>query len=174
MGRIIAGSLLACGLLLVSGLVARADTACADARSRQFDFWVGDWEVYDAASDRFVGSNSINPILDGCVLQENWRGRSGSAGTSLNFFDTDRQNWRQFWVWREGATLELAGGFRDDRMVLVGDAIASDGKPHRNRITWFANADGTVRQLWEISTDDGSTWRVEFDGIYRRKGADRD
>jgi hypothetical protein len=25
-----------------------------------------------------------------------------------------------------------------------------------------------VRQLWETSTDDGKTWTVAFDGIYRR------
>ena len=38
-----------------------------------------------------------------------------------------------------------------------------------NRITWTPNKDGTVRQLWEASTDQGKTWQVAFDGLYRRK-----
>jgi len=25
-----------------------------------------------------------------------------------------------------------------------------------------------VRQLWETSNDDGKTWAVSFDGLYRR------
>jgi hypothetical protein len=25
-----------------------------------------------------------------------------------------------------------------------------------------------VRQLWEMSTDGGTTWNVEFDGLYTR------
>ncbi len=173
MGRIIAAGILACGLLMATAQAARAEAACADARSRQFDFWLGGWEVSDATSGRFVGSNNISAILDGCVLQESWRGRSGSAGTSLNFFDTDRQRWRQFWVWREGTTLELEGEFRNGRMVLAGDSVGPEGKALKNRITWFANDDGTVRQTWEISSDGGASWRVEFDGIYRRKDATR-
>jgi hypothetical protein len=55
-------------------------------------------------------------------------------------------------------------------MTLEGESIDSDGRRVRNRITWFDNADGTVRQLWEISRDDGRTWQSEFDGLYRRKG----
>lgn len=150
---------------------ARAGAAppCADARSHQFDFWIGEWEVRLIASDKLVGTNSIRPILDGCVLQESWQGTSGSAGSSLNFYDTRAKRWRQFWVWREGTTLELAGEFRDGRMVMEGDGPEPDGSIARNRISWFANADGTVRQLWEISRDGGATWKAEFDGLYRKR-----
>ena len=38
----------------------------------------------------------------------------------------------------------------------------------RERIAWTPNADGTVRQLWESSKDDGKTWTVSFDGLYRK------
>ena len=37
----------------------------------------------------------------------------------------------------------------------------------RERITWTPNADGSVRQHWETSTDDGKTWKTSFDGLYR-------
>jgi hypothetical protein len=139
---------------------------CPGAESHQFDFWIGDWEVRDMGA--LSGHNSIRPILDGCVLQETWSGVSGSAGSSLNFYDPLRRHWRQFWVWREGTTLELEGDFRDGKMVLEGESLGRNGEKQRNRISWSSNADGSVRQHWQISRDGGVTWKTEFDGEYRR------
>ncbi len=144
--------------------------ACAAPQSHQFDFWIGEWEVSLRDGTKVVGFNRILPILDGCVLQENWRGVSESAGSSFNFYDPQRKRWRQLWVWREGTTLELEGGYSDGQMILEGDSIEPDGKSARNRITWFDNADRTVRQFWEISRDGGKTWKPVFDGIYRKTG----
>jgi hypothetical protein len=44
-----------------------------DARFREFDFWIGEWEVHDAEGN-FVGENSITRAERGCVLIEEWRG----------------------------------------------------------------------------------------------------
>jgi hypothetical protein len=56
-------------------------------------------------------------------------------------------------------------------MVLEGEAPGEDGRPERQRITWTPGAGGAeVRQLWEVSADDGATWRVAFDGRCRRAG----
>ena len=151
-----------------AGRFCRGGSACADPKSHQFDFWIGDWEVTQPGRRQDRRRNRIRPILDGCVLQETWRGVSGSAGTSLNFYDTQRKRWRQFWVWREGTTLELEGAFADGRMTMNGDSTEPDGTVVRNRITWFDNTDGTVRQLWEMSKDAGKTWKTVFDGIYRK------
>jgi hypothetical protein len=139
--------------------------SCPDPRSHQFDFWIGYWEVTNA-NGSIAGHNRIEPILNGCVLQETWAGISLSAGTSLNFFDTNRGKWRQFWVWREGTTLELEGGMVDGSMVLEGDSV-EEGKPARNRITWTRRPNGNVRQLWEISMDNGKSWQSLFDGTYQ-------
>ncbi len=147
-------------------VVAQSPPPCADEKSHQFDFWIGDWQVY--AGETLAGHNTIQPILDGCVLQESWRGAQGSAGSSLNFFDPQRGKWRQFWVWRNGSTLELEGERVDDRMILQGDSVGSDGQAVRNRITFYDNADGTVRQHWETSSDQGQTWKTAFDGLYRK------
>jgi hypothetical protein len=117
------------------------------------------------ANGTIAGRNRIEEILNGCVLQETWTGSSGSAGTSLNFFDTERSKWRQFWVWREGTTLELEGGLVNGAMVMEGDSL-DDGKPVRNRITWTDMPGDKVRQLWEISMDNGKTWKAIFDGTY--------
>jgi hypothetical protein len=37
------------------------------------------------------------------------------------------------------------------------------------KLTFTPNADGTVRQFWEQSTNDGKTRTVAFDGLYVRK-----
>lgn len=151
-------------LLVAAPAVGTAASACADPRTHHFDFWIGSWEVVNA-NGTVAGRNRIEPILDGCVLQETWSGTSGSAGTSLNFFDVERGKWRQFWVWREGTTLELEGGLVNGAMVMEGDSL-EDGKPLRNRITWTDKPGATVRQLWEISGDNGKTWKAIFDGTY--------
>lgn len=156
-------------LALMPTLAMAADpkpSPCPSAESHQFDFWVGEWEVRDM--DALSGHNSIRRILDGCVLQETWSGVSESAGTSLNFYDQQRKHWRQFWVWREGTTLELEGDFRDGQMVLEGDGLDRKGNKVRNRISWSVNPDATVRQHWQVSADGGSTWKTQFDGQYRR------
>ncbi len=156
--------LLTATLMLAAAAAQAAGNDCTDPRARHFDFWIGTWEVVNA-NGTVAGRNRIEPILDGCVLQESWTGISGSAGTSLNFFDTGRSKWRQFWVWREGTTLELEGGLVNGAMVLEGDSL-EDGKPARNRITWTRRSGGKVNQLWEVSADNGKTWKSIFDGMY--------
>lgn len=157
--------------LLLAGVGRAADapvSRCPAPEARQFDFWIGTWEVRDMGAPS--GQDRIEAILDGCVLQEHWRGVSGSAGTSLSFYDTGRRRWRQLWVWREGTTLELEGGFQEGAMVLEGPGRDPDGAPVVNRIAWSPQPDGSLRQHWQISRDGGARWRTEFDGVYRRLG----
>ena len=158
------GILLFAPLLAATSSLEAADKGCPDPRSHHFDFWIGNWEVVNA-NGTVAGRNRIDAILDGCVLQESWTGTSGSAGTSLNFFDTGRGKWRQVWVWREGTTLELEGGLVNGAMVMEGDSVEDD-KPVRNRITWTRRSAGKVNQLWEVSADNGKTWKAIFDGMY--------
>ena len=149
---------------LLGAAPARADGGCPDPRAHDFDFWIGKWEVVNA-NGTVAGHNRIEPLLDGCILQESWTGVSGSGGTSLNFYDTARKQWRQFWVWREGTTLDLAGGLVEGAMVMTGDSV-EDGKTVGNRITWSKRSGGRVNQRWETSPDGGKTWTVVFDGMY--------
>jgi hypothetical protein len=153
--------------LIPVGANAQSGPSCSDEKSKEFDFWIGEWEVW--AGGELAGTNTIEPILDGCVLQENWLGVSGSAGSSLNFYNPQEKRWRQFWVWRQGTTLELAGGYGDGKMVLEGDSVARDGATVANRITWYDNGNGTVRQHWQVSKDGGESWETAFDGLYQRK-----
>jgi hypothetical protein len=53
---------------------------CVAAAYRQFDFWVGDWDVFDVGSSIPVAHARIDPILDGCVLREDYQGTDGHNG----------------------------------------------------------------------------------------------
>ena len=155
-------------LLLVLSLAVSAGASaqpppCSAPEYRQFDFWIGDWRV-TTPDGKHAGDNRIEKILDGCALHENWTGASGGRGFSYNAWDKDRKVWHQTWVDKQGTLLLLDGTFSNGRMVLQGVQGAT-----LNRITWEPRKDGTVRQVWETSADQGKTWQTAFDGLYRRK-----
>jgi hypothetical protein len=140
---------------------------CAAPVHRQFDFWVGTWDVIGAAG-RFAGTNHIELVDGGCALYESWSsGGGGYTGRSLNSVGGDGR-WRQAWVDSSGLRLELVGGLVDGKMILEGETPASapGGPPVKNRITWSPEAEGRVRQHWETSADGGKIYTTAFDGLY--------
>lgn len=154
---------------------ARAQAAakppsCTAAEHRQFDYWIGEWEVSDPNGKR-LGENRITRIHNGCALLEEWRGNGGVTGSSLNIYDRERGQWHQTWVDGSGGLLLLDGGIVDGAMTLQGEAVEAGPPVKRSlqRIRWQPQPDGRVRQLWEASTDAGKTWTVAFDGWYERR-----
>jgi hypothetical protein len=141
--------------------------ACTSSEHREFDFWLGEWNVH-AASGKLAGTNSIRREIGGCVLHERYETGRGYSGESFNIYDEPRKVWHQTWVDSSGLLLQLEGRFRDGRMILEGQTTGADQKITKHRITWSANPDGSVRQLWE-STGPNGEWTVAFDGKYTRK-----
>ncbi len=93
--------LLLCGMLL--SLSASCETLeeaaemkpCNTPEFRQFDFWLGDWDVESAASPGAVSHNRITLINDGCTLREEYTTPGGYVGASLDFYDSSRKVWHQ-------------------------------------------------------------------------------
>jgi hypothetical protein len=135
---------------------------CNTVEFRQFDFWVGDWDVTSAAAPGTTSRNRITLTNDGCTLREEYTTPAGYAGTSLNFYDAARKRWHQTWIDNQGGALYLEGGIEGDAMVMrtAGDPL------NVQRITWTPLADGAVRQHWESTADGGKTWTTVFDGRY--------
>jgi len=140
---------------------------CRTAEFRQFDFWLGDWDVTSAAAPGTTSHNRITLVNDGCTLREEYTTPAGYAGTSLNFYDAPRQRWHQTWIDNQGGALFLEGGIEGDAMVM-----RTTGDPANvQRITWTPLPGGEVRQHWESTADGGKTWTSVFDGRYTpRKG----
>ena len=150
-------------------LDAQPQPACTVAEYRQFDFWVGEWNV-TLPNGRAAGTNHIQSINAGCGLREEWKGAGGSTGTSLNAYDPVSGRWHQTWIGSDGTFLLLDGGLRDGAMELSGVTTGANGSKTLHRIRWtpLGGSPPGVRQLWESSTDGGKTWTVAFDGKYER------
>ena len=158
------------GTAIASAVPDSTVAPCSAPEYRQFDFWVGDWEVRNPKGD-LVGTNVVSRRFGDCVIQEHWNGKRGLEGSSFNIYDPAARKWHQTWVDSQGTLLLLSGEFRDGTMTLAGESPsgAGGGKIALQRITWQPQADGRVRQLWESSGDAGKTWSVVFDGMYSRK-----
>ena len=138
---------------------------CNSEHHRAFDFWLGDWEVYNKKGDH-IGSNNIHLIQNGCGIQENWTSKGGGTGTSYNFYDVKTEKWYQSWISASGNALLMSGGLTDGKMKMQSESL--NGKI--DQISWVPQEDGSVLQIWNISTDDGKTWKEAFWGKYVRKG----
>jgi hypothetical protein len=166
--RLVAG--IAVAALLVSGGVAAQETppkGCAAETYRQFDFWVGEWDVLDP-EDKHVGRNRIENTLSGCLLVEHWTGDRGGSGKSINYYDPAEKSWHQYWVDDQGRVIAVEGEFRDGAMRLEGHLTRADGTRLPYRMTFTPREDGTVRQFIEVRPPD-KAWTVWFDGTYVRK-----
>lgn len=137
---------------------------CTAPEYRQFDFWIGEWEVRNPAG-QLAGTNSITREYEGCLLVERWEGAGGGAGTSQNFYHKGDGRWHQNWIDSQAnGPLWLVGGIDDDGSMVMTDVDPTNSP--LSRITWTPNPDGSVRQHWEQSTDGGETWGTVFDGLY--------
>jgi hypothetical protein len=144
------------------------EPACSAPEYRQFDFWLGEWEVTTPDS-KVAGRNQITRIAGGCALHENWAGRGGFTGQSLNGWNKLTRQWQQTWLDSSGGRLDLTGSLQGASMVLEGREAPEGNKPAlQHRVTWTPQPDGSVRQHWESSDDGGRTWHTTFDGRYRK------
>lgn len=165
-------ALIACVALLAgSGTAQSAGPAkrCDSKEFRAFDFWIGEWRVTwkTPQGQPAEGRNSIKDVLDGCAIEENWRGGDGSQGKSLTFFDPAAKRWHQTWIDNTAQPLFLDGNFEGESLVLK--STTGEGfKKTFHRVTWTPMSDG-LRQHWEQSADD-KTWTTVFDGRYARVG----
>lgn len=141
--------------------------ACKAPAYRQFDFFAGDWDVYDVtAPGKPIARNRVQVILDGCVVHEDYRQADGLHGESYSLYDAARKAWHQSWVTNRGELLLLDGGMQGNRMVFTGKQRTADGKPSLLRGVWYRQGDG-VRETATRSLDGGKTWQPVFDILFR-------
>jgi len=152
-------------------LVRKSDLAVNPCKAkpefRQFDFWIGEWDVKNPQGLP-AGASSIQLILGQCIIFENWTGGSGTNGKSFNIFDTNDNKWHQTWVDDKGTFTHYVGGLQDGKMVVVADTIVG-GKKALAKMTFSKLPNGDVRQFGENSTDEGKTWTTSFDLTYSRR-----
>ena len=142
---------------------------CTGPEHRQFDFWVGRWDVYRTGTETRVGASLIESLSRGCLIRETWMPANAPGGSSLNHYDRGERRWHQSWYDGANAHVEFAGGLAGGKMVLTGFWPHASGPNTHGliRMSYSREAAGAVRQYGEISTDHGLSWRPFFDLTYR-------
>jgi hypothetical protein len=147
---------------------ARVYPCESEPEARDFDFWIGRWEVREP-DGTLVGTDTIEKRDGGCSIVERYEGAGGSSGTSVSFYVPSRGEWRQVWTGSGGTLFDITGKLVDGSMKMEGQVEYVDG----NRVvafrgTWTQAADGRVRQRLEEFDLGAQTWIVWFDGFFRR------
>ena len=164
-------------LIIMASLADKAQKppCTIDPIYRQFDFWIGEWDVY-AKNGKKAGDSRIELILDSCIILENWKSANVSqgiyySGKSFNAYNSTTKQWQQTWVDNVGGTIEyLEGHYENNKMIFLTKPFQfhKDTMAIR-RLTFYNLEINKVRQYGEISKDNGLSWATEYDLEYRRK-----
>jgi hypothetical protein len=146
-----------------------AAAPCAGSAWHSFNFWLGEWDVFDAQTGTKEAHARIESILGGCAIHEIYDGVSGGKGESLSSWDDAHQVWRQYWVSGKGQIVSIEGTLQNGAIVLTG-AEEGTHAPDLVRGIWKPE-NGAVRETALRSTDNGRTWKPWFDLIFRRSTA---
>ncbi len=141
------------------------------AEARQFDFWVGEWDVNVLVrqadfswKDTHTSRAHIFPILRGKAILELWSEdqQEGIKGYSLRYFDTARKEWVLWLNWpskNASGSSSLAGTFRHGRGEFFSTRKAPDGSETLSRFTFSDVTPTSLRWDDAFSNDGGNTWR---------------
>ncbi|HMX36255.1 MAG TPA: hypothetical protein PLK54_00595 [Ferruginibacter sp.] len=153
----------------------KGNLPCSKPEYRQFDFWIGEWEVFSPKGNK-AGDSKISLILDSCVILEEWTSAGMQqgliySGKSFNSYNSATRQWQQTWTDNTGNTTEyLRGEAGNGKIVYYADKVTGpQGKLFMRRLSFTKLSENKVRQLGERSDDEGKTWTVEYDLEYRRK-----
>lgn len=136
-----------------------------------FDFWVGEWDATwtDANGNKVVGHNSITKELDNSVIREMFSDpSSGFLGTSISVFSTADSLWHQAWADNSGGYIDLLGVISDNQRVFQTKPVQSGEKIIIRRMVFYEIRDDSFTWDWEISEDEGKTWKLSWRIKYSR------
>ncbi|TXN38300.1 hypothetical protein FVB32_08395 [Flagellimonas hymeniacidonis] len=153
-------------------IIAQHSPGCSSQSYALMDYWVGDWNVYE--NDELVGTNSIEKIVDGCAVLENWKSKFGQPGLSLFYIDNKTKTWKQIWVtgqsnkpWGQKEK-SLIYHKKDSLLIFQGSYVVKQ-ENYLDRTLLLKQSDTEVLQTIQISKDGGLTWETTFNAFYKRK-----
>jgi hypothetical protein len=153
---------------------AQTASPCDTPQHHQFDFWLGDWQVFDANNNQLVAFDRVEKHSQGCIVQQNlifitdmYR-RPGVAyrltGIGVNRFDGE--GWLEMWADNQWGAIVLRG-----QPDANGSMVLTSIIPSRNRdlrLVWEKLPDGSVRCLEYVAAAGSGKWEKYGDLIYRR------
>lgn len=139
--------------------------ACSAPAYHQFDFWLGDWDVFEEGVSAKEAEATVTWIQDGCGIREQYKGLDGSSGESISTYDPVTHEWQQTWLSNRGQIVFIHGNLQGQAMMLSG----TDHGPQGQRLVrgaWKPASDG-VRETADRSSNGGKTWTQWFDLSFR-------
>jgi tetratricopeptide (TPR) repeat protein len=160
-------------------IVTRANNSAmpclTQPQMREFDFWLGEWEVYPNGTNVLVGTSKIEMASGGCMILENWTAIGGVPhnGKSMNYVNPQAGKWEQLWIGSGGINQNnpqkfINGVYKDSAMRFDFEQVSAQGK-QTGRFIFFNEGPNQVRQFNEVSSDGGKTWTTVYDFVYKRK-----
>lgn len=148
--------------------------------SRQFDFWVGAWDVNlriqqpDLSwKDSIQADARVYPILFGKAVLELWDSPT-IKGYSLRYYDPKRKEWVLWLNWpgqdRSGSS-SLSGTFRHGRGDFQSVNERPDGSTSISRYSFNDITPHSLRWDDAYSDDGGKTWRNQWIMEFTRREA---
>ncbi len=163
-------------VLIFSNILSAQSTSCStNPMYRQFDFWVGEWEVFRMNGAK-AGDSKISLILDSCVVLEEWKSISQQnskayAGKSFNTYNSSSMQWQQQWVDNFGGSNNYNfGNFKNNTMELLTDPFVYSKDTMAIRKMTFTKIDSNkIIQHGQIEKSPSKIWTTEYQLEYRRK-----
>ncbi len=141
----------------------------ADSATRQFDYWLGDW-VISTNEKPGTATSKVYLSLDECAVIESWNDGKGHAGENIFAYSFDDQSWRGMFVDNRGhAHVFVDGKVAGGSAEFDGPSRCPNGEAVLNRIKIVRVSPNEVKQTWEKSLDNGTSWTMVFGGAYSRK-----
>ena len=142
---------------------------CDRAEARQFDFWIGEWNLTWGDTGR--GTNIITSEMSRCVIEENFTTHDSKPfiGHSVSVYNHKIGKWQQTWVDNSGNYMDFLGEFKDGKMILSRQA-ERQGKKILQRMVFSNIQKDNLDWSWESSEDNGKTWKPLWEIRYQRKG----
>ena len=156
---------------VVQRVQANGEPCMHQAEARQFDFWIGEWDVFSPQGNQ-LGENRVESVLTGCALIENWTNVAGRSGKSINSYDPalGEPAWRQLYVSDFGGVTDYREGrWEDGVMHFQARVLGAQGDTLVRHMRFRPIGKDTVHQVIE-DVDAAGQVTPQFHGIYVRKG----
>jgi hypothetical protein len=150
-----------------------APATCDTPAHHQLDFWLGDWQVFDAGTGQLVAVDHVEKYAQGCIIEERlsfltdvYR-RPGVpvrlSGVSINRFDGE--TWLQMWADNQWGAIFLRGAPDSQGQMVFVTAIPS--RKRDVKLVYGRQKGGAVRILQYVAPAGSGKWVKYGDLIYR-------
>lgn len=157
-------------LVMAASANVFAQQPCStEPHSHDFDFWIGQWDVYQTGTKTLIGHSMVQSIAGGCAILENWTDTKDHTGKSINYFNPATGNWEQDWIGSSGGPQRYLNGIYKDSVMHFTYSRIVKNKPVTGNFKFYNMGKNTVRQYQDINNDDGKTVTVSYDLTYVRK-----